>query len=344
MKAALSPRLAFVVITFLVCTMLAAYIVYAALNRQQRREFAEQALAVATNCMPEIQAESYVAFRNTALGAGYGCLSFVPLDEPGQARTITQLPCDRVYVTPDRGFALQAARGVFTTFKAVGFDRDLNALATFKLVGVPSRTRVSVDGTYAASTVFVSGDSYNSGSFSTRTVIYDLNSASIIGDLEEFSAEMEGRPFRRIDFNYWGVTFVPNTDDFFATLGTGGVFYLVKGSISGRRIEVVRDEVECPSLSPDGQRIAYKWRTKEDGRLIWRLRVMQLETDEVITVNEYRSVDDQVEWVDSERILYGLPRNIAGSGSSDVWIARADGTGEPELFIANASSPSVVRR
>jgi hypothetical protein len=39
---------------------------------------------------------------------------------------------------------------------------------------------------------------------------------------------------------------------------------------------------------------------------------------------EARSVDDQVEWLDNQRILYGLSR--------DIWVVRADGSGSPRKF------------
>jgi Tol biopolymer transport system component len=108
-------------------------------------------------------------------------------------------------------------------------------------------------------------------------------------------------------------------------------------------MQVVRDGVECPSLSPDGTRLVYKSRSLEGGRLIWRLRVVDLASGRETELAETRSVDDQAEWLDDSRVLYGLTRATAGSGSSDVWAARADGTGTPELFIADAFSPSVVR-
>jgi hypothetical protein len=93
-----------------------------------------------------------------------------------------------------------------------------------------------------------------------------------------------------------------------------------------------------------------QWRTfgfqitqTEGGRFLWRLHILDLNTGHKAIVNETRSVDDQAEWLDNDHLLYGLPRNIAGSASTDIWLARADGTGEPRMFLANASSPCVVR-
>ena len=46
---------------------------------------------------------------------------------------------------------------------------------------------MSADGKYGSSTVFVTGDSYAPGSFSTRTSIWDMATGDHIVDLEQFS-------------------------------------------------------------------------------------------------------------------------------------------------------------
>ena len=55
-----------------------------------------------------------------------------------------------------------------------------------------------------------------------------------------------------------------------------------------------------------------------------------------------RSIDDQIEWLDDDTILYGMPHEGV-AGDTDVWMLEADGSGEPEVFIEHAWSPSVVR-
>jgi len=255
----------------------------------------------------------------------------------------TALVCERVYGTAESGLCLQAARSALTTFKAVSFDRDFVVRNTFNLEGGPSRTRVSRDGHWGASTVFVAGDSYTATGFSTRTAIYDLEQGVKLGDLEEFKVLKDGQPFKQADFNFWGVTFALTGDRFYATLATGDIFYLVEGRISQRELRVVRTGVECPSLSPDGTRLVFKSRTGTIGRRLWQLRVLNLATQAEVTVNELNSVDDQAEWLDAENVLYTLSRNVPGSGSSDVWVARADGSGFPRIFLHDAASPCVVR-
>jgi Tol biopolymer transport system component len=59
---------------------------------------------------------------------------------------------------------------------------------------------------------------------------------------------------------------------------------------------VPRENVECPSLSPDGTRIAIKKRVDNvPGN--WRLAVLDLSTlQDTLLNDETRSVDDQGSW------------------------------------------------
>jgi hypothetical protein len=75
----------------------------------------------------------------------------------------------------------------------------------------------------------------------------------------------------------------------------------------------------------------------------WQLHILDLKAQQETTIHESRSVDDQAEWLDADHVLYALPRNVEGSGSSDIWVARADGMGTPAVFIHDALSPCVVR-
>jgi Tol biopolymer transport system component len=137
-----------------------------------------------------------------------------------------------------------------------------------------------------------------------------------------------------IDVNFWGVTFARDSDRFFATLATGGKTYLIEGSVRRREARVIHENVECPSLSPDGTRIAFKKRTGS-AEAPWRLTVLDLRTMAETPLAEPRSVDDQAEWLDDDHVLYGV--------DGAVWSVRADGRGRPSRFIAGAASPAVVR-
>ena len=105
----------------------------------------------------------------------------------------------------------------------------------------------------------------------------------------------------------------------------------------------LRTDAECPSLSPDQTKIAYKKRLDSKARGVWRLAVLDLRTGQESLLAEPRSVDDQVEWLDDGRLLYALSRPGSEATTSDVWVVPADGTGAPTVFIPEASSPAVVR-
>ena len=262
----------------LVCVAIGALYISHAVNRDKVRAAKSPPTTVANRAvLQRLLVQRHVIFLSTADGDSYGRLGVLPTDDVGRPRVITELSCDRVAASVDRGICLHADRGVFTSYKALLFDKSLRSLATLPLEGVPSRARVSADSRWAATTTFVSGDSYAAASFSTRTVIYDLKSNKAVANLEEFAVTKDGSRIQAIDFNFWGATFATDGDTFYATLGTGGKNYLVKGSIAGRSVVVLRDGVECPSLSPDGTRIAFK--SRQNGiRVKWQLSVLDLST------------------------------------------------------------------
>jgi Tol biopolymer transport system component len=145
--------------------------------------------------------------------------------------------------------------------------------------------------------------------------------------------------FQAPEFNFWGVTFAQDSNLFYATLRNGNTTYLVQGDIVARKLTVLHENVECPSLSPDGTRIAFKKRVAHR----WQLTALDLATMEETELAEKVSIDDQVEWLDDERILYHKtdydpPKLVS------VFVVPADGSGEPEIFMPNAISPVVVRQ
>ena len=289
-------------------------------------------------------ASKQVFYRHNGIDSRYGRLAYVQLAHPEQPEFVDTLSCETAHVAGGRGICLGARRGVFTTYSAILFDaKTFEVLAQFPLKGVPSRSRVSVDGKLAALTVFVSGHGYESLDFSTQTLLIDVDSGSIIADLEEFSVSRNGLLFSSKDFNFWGVTFTPDTRNFYATLSTNRQHFLVKGEIAKRSAAVVHDNVECPSLSPDGTRVAYKKRFMAGNRVFWQLHILDLKTGKETALAEKRSVDDQLEWLDNDHVLYTLPESESGpSASTNIWLADADGVGAPKLFLRKAYSPSVV--
>lgn len=254
---------------------------------------------------------------------------------PNEPRTLVPLRCERVYIDAGRGICLARGSGFAAGYRARIFGPDLRVRSEVPVEGVPSRVRVSPDGRYGSTTLFVNGHSYAElGGFSTTTTLIDLTSGRRIAELEEFTVTRDGRRITAPDVNYWGVTFSRDSDRFYATLATGGRIHLVEGSVSRRRMRAIHDEVECPSLSPDESRIAYKKRVGPGGKR-WRIHVLELATMRETALAEARNVDDQVEWLDDATLLYGLEEQI--------WSVAADGSGGPRRYAAHGDSPTVVR-
>ena len=310
--------------------------------RQSQAETRASAPAVpAGTDLVAVRTQPHLVFRNTALGAQYGRVAVVPLAAPGGPRTFTPASCERVYATTRDALCLSADRGVVTTYQAQLLDASWAPAHDLPLTGIPSRARLSRDGSLAATTTFVFGDSYaNPGQFSTRTVVTRTDGA-VVGDIEKFKLTIDGKVVTARDRNLWGVTFVDD-DRFYATAASGKKTWLVGGSLSRRTVTALRGDVECPSLSPDRTRVAFKKHGDlPPGR--WRLAVYDLRTGTEILVAETRSVDDQVEWLDDRTVVYGLARDAPGTATSDIWQVPADGSGTARLLVRDAWSPAVVR-
>jgi hypothetical protein len=282
-----------------------------------------------------------IVFRNTALGKDYGAVASVPLSAPGGARVITTTHCERVFATSDRTLCLASRPGLVTTYTAETWTTDSASRQALPLSGIPSRARLSRDGSHAATTSFVSGDSYAAESFSTRTIISDLT-AGTTADLETFALSADGSSVTAVDRNFWGVTFHPDGDTFYVTAAWAGQTHLAKGSISARTLATLRTDAECPSLSPDATRVAYKKRGDRP-RGDWRIAVLDLQTGHETMLAENRSIDDQVEWLDDDTIIYGLPGESPAAAQTNVWAVPADGSGAARMLIEKAWSPAVTR-
>jgi hypothetical protein len=283
----------------------------------------------------------FLMFVSLAADTTFKHVVLAPLESPDGARYVTPLTCDRVYYSGSRGLCLvsEAQRPDAATHLAFVFDEQFKVLKTIALAGPPSRTRLSADGRRAAFTVFDEGHSYADGVFSTRTTIVDTIKGDVLGDLEEFKVSRDGQPFASVDFNFWGVTFARDGNRFFATLRTGGRAYLVEGDIDARKAHLLIPGAECPSLSPDNARIAFK-KELAGSRGWWMLSLFDLATGSVRALSsESRSVDDQVEWLDDSDLIYFLP----GTDGNHIWRLRTDVAEAPQIFVQAGSSPAVVR-
>jgi hypothetical protein len=288
-----------------------------------------------------VLANPHVFFRSTRLGVGYGRLVAVSDANPSGPRFQTPLECDRVDVAAGSGACLTADRGMNTSYWAVIFDSTFQTRHRLRLSGIPSRVRLSPDGRLAGITVFVTGHSYSQGSFSTQTTLVDTRTGETRADLETFQITRDGMPFKNADFNFWGVTFAQDSNTFYATLGTGNDLFLIRGDASAHRGEVIARDIECPAISPDNKLIGFKKRSGAGGRTVWRLAVLTLSTsEERLLQGESRSVDDQVEWLDDNRILYSISDEQQGRSGTSIWVADIT-SDKSALWSDGAYSPAV---
>ena len=231
-------------------------------------------------------------------------LEVIRAQNPGSKRVKTDLPCQRVYFRSGRGLCVESPSGPATTVKV--FDASLRVTRTLALFGSPSRVRVSPAGRYGAITNFISGHSYSDASFSTATYFLDLGTGAWT-NLEAWDAFRGSDRITDAKRNFWGVTFVSETV-FYATLGIGRERYLVEGDATTRRLEVIRDNIACPSVSPDGKRLTFRRSVVEpNGVVSVPLFLLDLSTGAERRLPEKLDIDDQPEWLDNHRIVYGTP-------------------------------------
>ncbi|MEV7465534.1 TolB-like translocation protein [Streptomyces kronopolitis] len=277
--------------------------------------------------------------RNLAWGPHRDEITAVPADRPSAPRTASGVKCLRFHAAAGTALCLQAEHGALRdTYRAVVLDSRLRERRHFPAAGIPTRARVSPSGHLVAWTVFVSGDSYAGTNFSTRTALVDTRTWAIDNNLESFAVTKDGRPYHASDVNVWGVTFA---DDhrFYATLATGGRTYLVRGDVAARTLTTLHRNVECPSLSPDGTRLAYKKRVPHASPdAPWRLYVLDLRSTAETVTAEHRNIDDQALWSDDSTLVYALP----GDYGSDLWTVPADGSGSPHHLMTSALAPAYL--
>lgn len=277
--------------------------------------------------------------RNLAWGPHRDEIAAVPAGRPSAPRTASGVKCLRFHAAAGTALCLQAEHSALRdTYRAVVLDSRLHERRHFPAAGIPTRARVSPSGHLVAWTVFVSGDSYAGTNFSTRTALVDTRTWAIDNNLESFAVTKDGRPYHASDVNVWGVTFA---DDhrFYSTLATGGRTYLVRGNVTARTLTTLHRNVECPSLSPDGTRLAYKKRVAHASPdAPWRLYVLDLRSMVETATAEHRNIDDQALWSDDSTLVYALP----GDYGSDLWTVPADGKGSPHHLMTSALAPAYL--
>ena len=285
-----------------------------------------------------IQKEPHLLFVNMEK-PNIGKAKLAGLDPAFPQQAQTALTCERIHYAAGNGICLMYESSDTQLVTATLFGSDFRPRHQLTTNGIISRARVSPDGKYAAFTVFVTGHSYTDADMSTATFLLDTATGANLGNLEEFETWKDGQLYQAPEFNFWGVTFAQDSNRFYATLQNRSKIYLVQGDVAARNLTVLRENVECPSLSPDGTHIAFKKRTSPG---TWQLMVLDLATMQEIALGEKESIDDQVEWLDNEHILYHKVDPDSPMLVS-VFVIPANGSGKPEVFIPSAISPVVVR-
>ncbi len=292
-----------------------------------------------------------------AAGADAGRIDLVTYDpdtrEP-RSRRPTTLRCERVHLSADSVACMSYAPGMPGSSVLEVLGADLKPLLRYRVPqpSVISRTRLSRDGRHVGFTVFVAGHDYGTpGAFETVMTIIDVPERRIVVTTNGVVVSHEGRPIagtpetsvKPTELNLWGSTFDPAQPDRFAmTVAIGGRPWLALGSLSKGAATTLRPDVECPSYSPDGRRIAFK-KLRPD-RQGWNPAVLDLATGTETVFADRRSIDDQIEWLDDDTIVYEVTETRAFGARTDVMIRDVRHPERAErVWIADAGSPASHR-
>jgi dipeptidyl aminopeptidase/acylaminoacyl peptidase len=278
----------------------------------------------------------FVLFRALAPRDAYGRLAILQL-RPGSVPQFSELACTRVHYAGGRGLcATQEMSNGTMTHVAYLFDRSLARGRRVALDGVPTRVRVAPNGRVGAITTYAEEKTAAGERLATRTRIIDMRTGQSVADLREFRVDNFNLPPIRGPVDFGSVAFERDGDRFFATLATDTIRYLVAGSVRERRLSTIRTGVSNEALSPDGRRLAVKRLVRSRG--YWQLAVIDLGTwAEIDLPQGPRSIDDQVEWLDDQHLLY---HDVDGD-STALWMLPIDGLHGPSVLVNDASSAAV---
>jgi hypothetical protein len=286
----------------------------------------------------------YVTYRTTVPGPDFGKVVELPLGGlravPQPLPVVSAVHCERSYTAAGMLLCLESEGTMVLTPYAVVYDSSLRQVKKLEITGMPNRARLSADGRMASWTTFVSGDSYAGPAFATRTSILDLKTGAYTPSLETFAATVDGKAYKAVDINFWGVTVAADDNTFYVTMGSNGTTWLMRGDFAAHTLTSLVQNVECPSLSPDGTRVVFKKRVSGDIRKPWRLEVLDLATLAETPLAEQHSVDDQAAWLDDRTVMYALPHT--NDPGYDLWSVPADGSGQPAPVAQNGSSPALT--
>lgn len=280
---------------------------------------------------------------NRVPGDDYGRLAIRHVDG---SRTLLERSCVRVHLAGERGICLSEQDTVVPSYLTTFFDASNPALEVKSYPSaLPSRARISPGGTTSSVTAFVSGTSYadvGSGASTTLVTIDDIDGPLRIRGANQMTVESNNDRYAIFDAQFWGMTFV-DEDEFYITGFYGGDPEIMRGRLSDMTLHPTDWIGSCPSVSPDGKTVVYK---EDRGNDEFNLVAVDVATGDRWTLGETRSVDDQVEWLDDDTILYSLHPEGGDNPVQpefDIWMLDIAQDAEPELFLPNADSPAVAR-
>jgi hypothetical protein len=292
----------------------------------------------ATSPPPDPVPPPFIMFRVLSPRQSHGHVAVMGLAPDAELR-ISKLSCLRLHYAGRRGLCVtQEPASNSVVHVAYVFDEQFEPGKRLVLDGVPTRVRVAPNGRVGTITTYGEEESAQGERLATRTRIIDLHSGRSLADLREFRIDNPARPLVTSVVDFASVAFERDSDRFFATLATDAERYLVSGSINERRLSVIRTGVTNEAISPDGRRLVVKRLLPERG--FWQLAVIDLSTWSEHDLRQGpRSVDDQVEWLDDEHVVY---HDVDGETTS-LWMLPADGINGPRVLIKDAYSAAVQR-
>ena len=276
-----------------------------------------------------------LAFVNRIPGEEYETVGWI--DNDGVRHT-TGLECTRLDLNEAGGICLASDGGLGGSARGFILDAALVPQNSFGL-NRPSRAAVSPDGAVVVWTGFTLGHSYLAeGEFATITQLISVE-RSLGANLEtDFLTIDDGVRIENPDRNYWGVTFV-DSDHFYATMGTEGTTSIVEGRISNSTIEVRYENASCPEVSPDGSTIVAKELRGDRFQLV----AIDVASGERRDLGETMMVDDQVEFLDDDTILYAKINEAEGTAAQpvfDIWALDLAPGSTPRMVVPFADSPA----
>lgn len=279
-------------------------------------------------------------------------ITFDPATLRPISRTPTEMGCTRVHAAGDGKVfcftrVIPGKPNYFSPPTGYVYSRTLALETSYpKGLGAVSRARISKDGKFTASTAFTTGHSYlgaGGTSFSTATFIGNASDPQSQKNIQRWPVFNKGVEVRSVDLNLWGATFDPaNSDRFLVTAYFDTKPHLAEGSVQSQKINVLKDAVECPSFSPNGKRIAFKKRT---GAAKWSPAVMDLATMKETIFDLADSVDDQIEWLNDDTLIFEVVNTplVGPSAVNLMTLNLHDAKPQPRLWLSDARSPTIVR-